>query len=596
MNKIIIISILFGSAMLLLGTSCDDYLEEDPIGTVTAESYLTTSAGFEFMVKAAYEPIRYVTRNKDPFYLGTDMYTQPGGGLDTKYESNPDEYSKQYLRGFNEYYKTACDANNGPLNSLFIDSYTLIQRCNSVIAYADNADITSATKAQRVGEMKFLRAFAYYLLVENFSGVPLLTEMVTSPHLSIEITPEEKIYDFLINDLEECYQGVAPKSQQNEWGRVTRGAIKMLLSKLYLTRAYKSYAKSDDAKRAYDLAVDIINTEGYRLIDFDDIFKEGNEINDEIIFSVQYSDNLQLNWGGNTDYSTFQPFIYALPGMGAKDQYLERYTGNYAPTRAAYLLFDRSWDKRFDITFQREYFANENKPAEAGAFGAIVKGQKMIECVFPGEPYVTQEEKDKLNYFVVNVDEYYDQPLVGGIKDDNGDYRVNGYAVDATGARSKARYYVYPGIRKFRDSKALYSDGGESGTRDHFEFRLGEVYLLAAEASLKAGTGEGARYLQTLRNRAAYNGNAPALDLTIDNILDERARELMGEERRFIDLRRTGKIRERVITKKMNERAARASELFGDMAFRDELTTRPLPFGWSQYIKDGFEQNPGYDF
>ena len=103
-------------------------------------------------------------------------------------------------------------------------------------------------------------------------------------------------------------------------------------------------------------------------------------------------------------------------------------------------------------------------------------------------------------------------------------------------------------------------------------------------------------HIQTLRNRAAYNGNAPALDLTIDNILDERARELMGEERRFIELRRTGKIRERVITKKMNERAARASELFGDMAFRDELTTRPLPFGWSQYIKDGFEQNPGYDF
>lgn len=594
MNKII--SALIGSTFLLLCSSCENFLAEEPIGTVTAESYLATTNGFEFMVKAAYEPIRYVTRNKDPFYLGTDMYTLPGAGLDTKFESNPEEYSKQYLRGFNEYYKTSCDANNGALNSLFIDSYILIQRANSVIAYADKADITEQTKAQRVGEMKFLRAFAYYLLVENFSKVPLLTEMVTTPHLSVELTSEEKTYDFLIQDLEDCYAGVAPKSQQNEWGRVTRGAIKMLLAKLYLTRSYKSYAKSGDAQRAYDLAVDIIKNEGYSLLDFDAIFQEGNEINDEIIFSVQYSENLQLNWGGNTDYSAFQPFVYAMPGMGAKDQYMQRYTGSYAPTRAAYLLYDRSWDKRFDITFQRDYFANENKPADAGPFGAIERGQKMIECVFPGEPYVSQEEKDKLPYFVVNVDEYYDQPLVGGIKDDNGDYRVNGYAMDANGARTKARYFVYPGIRKFRDSKALYSDGGESGTRDHFEFRLGEVYLIAAEASLKAGSGDGAQYLQKLRDRAAISGTAPALELTIDNILDERARELMGEDRRFLDLKRTGKIRERVITKRMNERAARASELFGDMAFRDELTTRPLPFGWSQYLKDGFEQNPGYDF
>jgi len=591
-----IINIYLCVSLLVLNSACEDFLTEKPEGTVSAEQYFTTQEGFEYMVKGAYEPLRYVTRNKTPFILGTDIYTSPGAGLDDKYEKDKVAYNRLYLQGFNEWFKNAVNASNGDLRSLFCDGYNLIQRANSTIAYAERAAISQDLRKQRVGEMKFLRALAYYYLVESFSDIPLLTTEVVEPELTAYRTPEEEIYEFLITDLESCKDDVASKNEQSDFGRVTRGAVKTLLSKLYLTRAYKSYAKDDDARRAYDLAVDIIDNEGYELIDFGEIFEEGNEMNNEIIFSVQYSTNLQTNWGGNTDYSAFQPFVYAIPGMGAKLEYMERYTGSYAPTRAAYKLYDRSWDKRFDITFQREYYANESKDVDQGAFGAIVPGQLMIYCIFPDEPAMSQEEKDKLPYFVVNFDEYYDQPLVGGIKDDNGDYRVNGFAMNENGERIKARYFVYPGIRKFRDSNALYSDGGESGTRDHFEFRLAEVYLIAAEASLKAGYGDGAYYLQTLRNRASKTGIAPVIELTIDNILDERARELIGEERRFLELRRTGKLRERVFAKKMNERAVRALEVWGDQAFRDEYLTRALPYDWTRYLQNTIEQNPGYDY
>ena len=585
-----------GSALALSCVSCDDFLKEDPQGTISAETYLVTKEGYENMVRAVYEPIRWVTRNKTPYVLGTDMFTSCGRGLDFDHVDDKEAYSRQYLRGFNEWYKTACDANNGDLASVFVDGYCLIQRANNAIDYGKRADVTEEVRRQRIGEVKFLRDFTYYWLVEQFGDIPLLVEAVKSPHFSVERTPEEKVYEFLIKDLEESVNDVASKNQQPEFGRVTRGAIKMLLCKLYLTRSYKSYAKADDASKAYNYAVDIIDNEGYSLIDYDALFEEGNEKNDEIIFSIQYSTNEQINWGGNNDYAVYQPFLYSIPGMGAKLEYMERYTGSYAPTDAAYLLYDRSWDKRFDTTFQQEYFANENKAEDQGAFGAIVPGQKMIHFVFPDEPQMTREEKDQCPYFVVNFGEYRDYALVGGLKDDNGDYRVNGYALDDRGEPSKPQYFIYPGIRKFRDSKALYNDGSEKGTRDHFEYRLGEVYLLAAEASLKGSVGDGAKYLQQLRNRAAYTGSAPALPLTIDNILDERARELMGEERRFLELKRTGKIRERVITKRMNERAARAYDVFGDMAFKDEYTTRPLPYAWTQYLQTAIEQNPGYDF
>lgn len=591
-------NICLGALVLSMTASCSDFLTEKPEGTMNAQEYFKTKDGYDYLVKAAYEPVRYVTRRTLPYILGTDVYTSPGRGLDYGNTKDQVEYSKTYLRGMNEYFKTSIDASNGDFLWMFIDGYNLIQRANTTIAYGQRAAIPEALRDQRAGEAKFLRALAYYYLVEQFSDIPLLVEEVSEPHFTVERTPEKDIYAFLINDLEGSYSKVAPKAEQSEFGRVTRGAVKMLLSKLYLTRSYKSYAETNDAKRSYELAEDVIKNEGYRLLDdFGEIFREGNEKNDEIVFSVQYSTNLQTNWSGNTDYSTYQPFVYAIAGMGAKLEYMERYTGAAAPTRAAYRMFDRSWDGRFDQTFQQEYFANEAKPFSAGAFGEIKVGQKMIHCVFPDEHQMTREEKDKLPYFVVNFDEYADQPLVGGLKDDNGDYRVNGFAQDGNGNDTKSRYYIYPGIKKFKDSKALYSDGGENGTRDHFEFRLGEAYLIAAEASLKAGIGDGAGYLQRLRNRAAINGTAPALALTIDNILDERARELIGEERRFLDLKRTGKLRERVFTQKMNERAVRALEVFGpDLAFKDEYATRPLPYDWMRYLQNVISQNPGYDY
>lgn len=588
--------IFLGGLLAVSCAACDDFLNEEPKGTISAEQFLITSEGYESMVRAVYEPVRWVTRNKTPYILGTDMFTSCGRGLDYEGVADSEAYSRTYLRGFNEWYKTACDANNWDLASAFIDGYTLIQRANNAIDYGMRAEVTPQVRDQRIGEVKFLRAFTYYWLVEQFGDIPLLVDAVKTPHFTVERTPEAEIYAYLIADLEGCFNGVAPKNQQPEFGRVTRGAIKTLLSKLYLTRAYKSYAQPGDAKRAYDLAVDVIDNEGYSLIDYAMLFEEGNEINDEIIFSVQYSTNLQTNWGGNNDYAVFQPFLYSIPGMGAKTEYLERYTGSYAPTDAAYLLYDRTWDKRFDATFQQEYFANEAKGEDQGAFGAITVGQKLFHFVFPDEPQMTREQKDACPYFVINFGEYRDFALVGGLKDDNGDYRVNGYALDDRGEPTKPQYFIYPGIKKFRDSKALYNDGSEKGTRDHFIFRLGEVYLIAAEASLKGGGSDGAKYLQLLRNRAAGTGIAPSLPLTLDNLLDERARELMGEERRFLELKRTGTVRERVITRRMNERAARALDVWGDMAFKDEYVTRPLPYAWSQYLQEAVQQNPGYDF
>jgi len=78
--------------------------------------------------------------------------------------------------------------------------------------------------------------------------------------------------------------------------------------------------------------------------------------------------------------------------------------------------------------------------------------------------------------------------------------------------------------------------------------------------------------------------------LTIDNILDERGRELLGEESRFMELKRTGKLKERAITNGANERAARAGY------YNDNYLYRPLPYDWMRYLRNTVEQNAGYDY
>ena len=126
-----------------------------------------------------------------------------------------------------------------------------------------------------------------------------------------------------------------------------------------------------------------------------------------------------------------------------------------------------------------------------------------------------------------------------------------------------------------------------------FVLRLSEMYLLLAEAELQTNhINEAVEYMNTLRMKRALPGKEEemkitASDMNIDFILDERGRELAGEQQRFFDLTRTGKLIERV--KKYNPNAAEN--------IQDFHILRPIPQDELDAIvnKDEFLQNPGYN-
>ena len=130
------------------------------------------------------------------------------------------------------------------------------------------------------------------------------------------------------------------------------------------------------------------------------------------------------------------------------------------------------------------------------------------------------------------------------------------------------------------------------GSRDWFVTRLAEMYLIAAEALMKQGkAAEGVSFINILRERAAWPGQEAAMriapeQLTLDFILNERAFELAGEMFRWPDLKRTGKLLERV---KLYNPEARAN-------IKEMHLVRPIPTNMIDRItnKEEFLQNEGY--
>ena len=154
-----------------------------------------------------------------------------------------------------------------------------------------------------------------------------------------------------------------------------------------------------------------------------------------------------------------------------------------------------------------------------------------------------------------------------------------------------------PNSKKFRDPfVTAYVDNG--GARDTYVFRLAEAYLMAAEAYLKMGnTAKALQYFNIIRARAAKPGINPATNtayateiqvntLTLDDILDERVRELTGEEFRWFELKRTGTLVQRVLAH--NEEAKAAG------AIKPANLLRPIPQAVIDLNRGEFPQNAGY--
>lgn len=643
----------------LLCGGCSDFLEEDPSAIGTAETYFPTSSGFDGALNACYSSLRAVHNNRNLWLWGTDQFSSTNG---YPTEKDPGTYTN-----IDVYSSMSLNSENVDIKAFWERAYIGVDRCNRVISLSGDAQISETERVIKVEEAKTLRALYYYYLVEQFGAIPFPLKPYESLQITAERIPEDTIYEQLVQDLEYA-QSVLPLTSA-QFGRVTKGVAQFLLAKLYLTRGYREYAKGDDFVNAAKYADLIISSGTYNLLpDFRKLFVPGNEKNDEIIFSVQWTKDKVLNkwdWAtgandyGNNAHSKFG-IAYDNFNGGQRSNYYNRgvraYNENFydldcfgvdtvenpgksyivpellKPLNVFPVNHSYKIDQRYNATFLR-LTMTEVSILASKRYGPDKTTKWQVWSAGPGSG-ITNLTYDQSR---TDLNENYwegtgrDTSMYIPAPDENVMWPAERFMnlpygviprslwFGNTGGETKQlfekAYGAVPGslwfhtdwlqarpyVMKFWEPESSYADN--LGVRDMFLMRLGEVYLIAGEAYFKAGNrGLAVERINALRRRACGQAvgsrsymDITSADLNLDFILDERTRELIGEESRWVELKRTGKLTERTL--KYNWWAASPYIPGGTPYLQAFHNYRPLPYSWWSLLtnKEDVQQNPGYE-
>lgn len=560
--------IIIAIAGLLVLASCSDFLVEENKSNSEAASYYSTDNGYQSLVNACYSSLRDVFGGNtngslngyvEMFSAGTDLFSRTGGFSNLISTNN----------GLGDYMNlTPAD---GVVTNFYTAVYQAIKRCNDAVYY--NGGHSQALLA----EVRFLRAFYYFQLVQHFGDVALVTDYLDKPVSDYPRTPAQDVYSFIISEMESVLPDLMVSSDP---GRVNQRVVNHYLALVYLTRGYDPSAggTSSDFTKAISYASAAINNQPLNLDYEKGVFWPGHDNNEEIIFSVQYSTAaLASPTSANSQASYFGTYLGGVERMtGDGMPYMNRML---APTSRLYILLSEDAnDKRFSATFMQELFGIGTSGANKVSFYSFFKDNPAVKTViyYYPKPGDTQEDVDawvdadpdnRSNAVIV-------WPGVGGINWQN-----------------EASDMLFPCIKKFSDPSSNATFSPSNSTRSIFLARLAETYLIRAEAEINAeNPANAANDINVVRTRA---GAAPitASQATIDYILDERARELAGEYHRWTDLKRTGRLITNVPL--YNPNVLSLSYMTGNDGQYKIL--RPIPQSAIALNKARITQNPGYN-
>ena len=572
------------AAGLFAATSCDDFLEVKPSGTVDEELAFSDPEG---MVTAAYASLGADWYNY-PFNLwpygslsSDDAMKGGSGTTDTNYHPI-------------EVWSNLTASQPDHMDELWYRLYVSISRSNRAILalqqYGEEK-LGAETARVRMGEVKFLRAHFYFKILQLWFQAPWIDENVLA-EAAQEQTPNnefthEELMLKVIADFEEAYNSVP--DQPTDKARVNKYAAAAMLAKCYLTLAYGdgyeatngySHINQQYMQKVVEYTSYIANSGkfGYEA-DFGDIFMEENEGNCETIFAIQHSDYLDDNTKfGRNNWSNMLNGCWGI------------------------------WSKGWDF----------HKPTQN-----LVNAFKVDDNGFPMfETYDNEHNIHPVNG--IPVDQKWDPRLFHTVGMPTFPYKYEAeYTLTTDNSRNPANYGFYTSLKEVpqRSKGESYTESTWQGfAMDDYVVRYTEVMLWRAEALIETGNiAEAINIINQIRTRAnnsvakyiPYAANqVRTLGYYQTGVSKEDARkylrwekrlEMAMEPERYFDLRRWG-----LASSTLN--AFFASEKEGNYDgtafagyYSDAFYTAgkneywPIPYNQLFYVPGLYTQNKGYN-
>ncbi len=561
------ITVLF---ILLLFTGCSDFLDEENYTNITGDSFYSTEKGIESLVNACYTPLRfYYGKEFSLVYteLGTDIITAGNGMIDNPYTY----YRSDMVR--------VMDKERDKNSDYWRYFYLGLNNANSAVARVPESDLPLETRKIREGEVLFLRAFYLWHIVNIWGGVHFTTEESTETTSQLNMTAESVFFDQIIEDLRKAIP-LLPETT-SDYGRVTKPAAQAFLARTYLN-VY-------DYSNALAYADSVITQYNYKLQDdFSDLWDVTKEKNKEIIWSVVWSENDEysatilegqqdndneewLERAPGSQLHLFYVMIYHTMTINgqvpvARDLINGRSFNRFIPTQFLLDLYNEKIDSRYNATFQTTWLANTEI--------TLANGDTMHigdTAIFVTKDVVSEEVRAQKPYLIFDRNDLFEE--------------------DGNPAGTRQTNFT---LKKFLDPTRDPLDANDQSSGfDVYVFRLAEMYFIAAEAQMYLGNNQGAADLiNVIRRRAAIDGTESQMeisanDISLDFILDEKAREFAGEYIRWFDLKRTNKLVERV----------RLHNTDAAPNIQEYHRNRPIPENELNAVtnKDVFKQHEGYN-
>ncbi len=495
MKKIILKTSLFTAFALVLIQSCTKKLDLKPTNDTTSETVYSTPAGYKQVLAKVYGSFA-LTGNRGPAGNG-DVQGIDEGFSDfyrlfwKAQELSTDEAVISWGDvGIQDFHNMNWTSNNSFLTGLYYRSLYQITLCNDFIRECADDKVSSRGISgadadnikQYAREARFLRAFQFWVLIDLYGNPPFPTEATAIGGAPPPRGTRAQVFAYIETELK-AIEASMPGPRSNEYGRADKAAVWALLARLYLNA--KVYTGTDKYTDAINYSKKVIDA-GYNLVpNYTWLMRADNDKNwsveHEFIFTINY-DGLKTTGYGGTTFLTHACVGGSMPAgtFGV--------AGGWSGTRATKNLPNLFPDVT-GTADKRSQFYTTGQNLEIGNLTTFTDGLA-----------VTKYRNIKRDSIIVN-----------GVK-----VAVPGQSQD-------------------------FSDV------DMPLFRLGEMYLIYAEAVVRGGTGGDATtalgYINNLRTRAYTNtsGNITSTQLTLDFILDERARELYWEGFRRTDLIRYNK-------------------------------------------------------